>query len=400
MLWVALHFHVPPSETLEPLAAWLCRFTPRVSLEPPQALLAELQGSLRYFGGLDGLLEKLRAGLAELGLEASLAVAATPRAALWRARGKGKAFEDLPLSVMGSEGGFFKSIGISSLGELMRLPREGLAKRCGRELLEKLDQALGTLPEPRAFFAPPARFAATLELPGEVTQAEGVLFAARRLLTQLEGLLTARQAGVRRFTVILLHPKGNYKKGFIEKEFTEIEIDLASPARSTERFARLLREQLAKLALKESVEAIRLEAADFTPLHERTGGMFGDAQADDEDWARLVERLRLRLGREAIHGLTTQPDHRPEYAWRRVELGEWDPREFTQPGPRPLWLLEPPRRIGEKAFELLAGPERVESGWWDGDEAQRDYFVARSDDASVIWIYREDDGWYVHGIFA
>jgi protein ImuB len=189
MLWVALHFHVPPSETLEPLAAWLCRFTPRVSLEPPQALLAELQGSLRYFGGLGGLLGELRAGLAELGLEASLAVAATPRAALWRARGNGEVFKELPLSVMGLESGFFKSIGISRLGELMRLPREGLTKRCGEELLEKLDQALGALPEPRAFFAPPARFAATLELPGEVTHAEGLLFASRRLLMQLEGLL-------------------------------------------------------------------------------------------------------------------------------------------------------------------------------------------------------------------
>ena len=400
MLWVALHFPVPPPETLEPLAAWLCRFTPRVSLEPPQALLAELQGSLRYFGGLGGLLGKLRSGLAELGLEASLAVAATPRAALWRARGNGEGFKELPLSVMGLGGEFFKSIGISSIGELMRLPREGLAKRCGRELLEKLDQALGALPEPRAFFAPPARFAATLELPGEVAHAEGLLFAARRLLIQLEGLLTVRQAGVRRFTLALMHPKRNYKKGFIEKEFSVIEINLASPARGAERFARLLREQLAKLSLGQPVEAIRLEAADFIPLREHTAGMFGDARADEENWAQLAERLQGRLGKGAIHGLTTQPDHRPEYAWRRVELGEWDPREFKQPGPRPLWLLEPPRRIGEKEFELLAGPERVESGWWDGDEAQRDYFVARSADASVIWIYREDNGWYMHGIFA
>ena len=151
MLWVALHFHVPPPETLEPIAAWLCRYTPRVSLEPPQALLAEVQGSVRYFGGLGSLMGKLRAGLDELGLEAPLAVAATPRAALWLSRGHGRDFENLSVATAcsGEPLEFLKSIGISKIGELLRLPREGLAKRCGEELLEKLDQALGALPEPR-----------------------------------------------------------------------------------------------------------------------------------------------------------------------------------------------------------------------------------------------------------
>src|ERR1700730_7043793 len=95
MLWVALHFHALRSETLEPIAAWLCQFTPKVSLEPPQALLAEMEGSLGYFGGLDGFLGKLRAGLDELGFEASLAVATTPRAALWRARAGKKLLEGI-----------------------------------------------------------------------------------------------------------------------------------------------------------------------------------------------------------------------------------------------------------------------------------------------------------------
>jgi protein ImuB len=393
MLWVALHFHVLPSETLEPIAAWLCQFTPKVSLEPPQALLAEMEGSLRYFGGLGSLMGKLRAGLDELGLEASLAVAATPRAALWRARAGKKALEDISVETIcaGEACAFLKSVGVANLGEVLRLPREGLAKRCGQQLIDDLDRALGAIPEPRLFFMPPARFCATLELPGQVTHAEGVLFAARRLLVQLEGLLTARQAGVRRFTLTLIHHK---------KKFTEIEINLASPARGVERLARLLRERLAELSLRQPVEAIRLEAADFTLLQEHTGGMFGDACTEEEDWARLLERLQLRLGHEAIHGLTTQPDHRPEYAWRRVAPGEWDPREFRQPGPRPLWLLEPPRHIRETEFELLAGPERIESGWWDGDEAKRDYFIARSGDSSLVWIYRENSDWFMHGFFA
>jgi protein ImuB len=162
----------------------------------------------------------------------------------------------------------------------------------------------------------------------------------------------------------------------------------------------LLQAKLSAIALLQPVEAIRVEAEDFEPLHERTSEMFGDAQADDEDWAQLAERLQARLGAGALHGLTTQPDHRPEYAWRRVEPGEWDPREFVQPGPRPMWLLQPPRRVAQAGLELLAGPERIESGWWDGDDAKRDYFIARAEGNSLVWVYQDAEGWFVHGLFA
>jgi len=393
MLWVALHFHVPPPGALESLAAWACQFTPRVSLEPPQALLAEVQGSLRYLGGPEGFLARLRAGLAELGCDASVAAASTPRAALWLAKGGGEALEDLPLAVASADP-LLNSLGLRTIGELLELPRDGLAKRCGQRLLDELDRARGVLPEPREFFLPPASFSAELELPGAVGHAEGVLFGARRLLLQLSGLLSARQAGVRRIAVKLLHVKKQ----------TGIEIDFSSVTRDPQRFTRLLQEKLSSIVLRQPVEAIRLQAAGFEPLHERTSGLFGDARADDEDWAQLLERLDARLGAGATHGLATQPDHRPEFAWRRVEPGEWEPREFRQPGPRPIWLFDPPRKIINQDFHLLAGPERIECGWWDGDEAKRDYFVAHADEGalqgSLLWIYREKDGWFVHGIFA
>jgi protein ImuB len=100
-----------------------------------------------------------------------------------------------------------------------------------------------------------------------------------------------------------------------------------------------------------------------------------------------------------VHGLAAHSDHRPEHAWRRVEPGEWDPREAPALGPRPLWLLEP-KKLKEGGFTPLVGPERIESGWWDGDDAKRDYFVARLPDSSLAWIYREEGEWYLHGLFA
>jgi protein ImuB len=393
MLWVALHFPCLPAPALEPIAAWACQFTPRVSLEPPEALLLEVEGSLRLFGGFSGLKEKLAAGLGELGFPFSFATASTARAALWLARGAGESLEALPVEAACFETEvlkFLESIGVRTLKELLRLPREELGQRCGAGVLLDLDRALGAAAEPRAFFAPPARFDAGLELPAEVVHAEGLLFGAQRLLAQLEGLLAARHEGIRGFALKLIHTK--------ETE-TALPIGLASATRDAGRLAQVLRERLSRITLTSPVSAIRLQAENFAPLHATSAGMFGDPAGAAEDWARLVERLRARLGHAAVYGLAAQPDHRPEHAWRRVEPGEWEPRECPAPGPRPLWLLEA-KKLSENEFTLLAGPERIESGWWDGDDARRDYFVARLPNAALAWVYREADEWYLHGLFA
>ena len=395
--------HAPPEperEALAALAAWACQFTPRVSLEPPQALLMEVEGSLRYFGGRWKFLARLRAGLPRLGFEARIAEASSARAALWMARGDGGRLEALPVGVTGLAPdalGLLANLGVKTLGGLLRLPRAGLASRLGQGLLEEIDQANGATAEPREFFVPPARFCATLELPSPVMQAEHALFAARRLLVQMEGFLAARHAGVRGFSLQLLHG---------DLPATEVKVGLAACGRGAEHCARLLRERLARITLRAAVEAIRIEAGSLEILSQENGSFFNDPRAGGEEWLRLVERLQARLGSESVHGLDTHPDHRPERAWVTVFPGkEFLSREAKQNGPRPLWLLDPPRRLAEGEFSLLAGPERIESGWWDGAEARRDYFIARTGEASLAWIYRErgaepGGNWFLHGLFA
>src|SRR3989442_4398148 len=99
MFGVAFHLPRLPPGTLEHVAAWACQFTPRVSLEPPHGLLLEIEGSMRLFGGLERLLERLREGLDAMDLTAQLAVAPAARAALWRSRGGGARVQELPLEV-------------------------------------------------------------------------------------------------------------------------------------------------------------------------------------------------------------------------------------------------------------------------------------------------------------
>ncbi len=402
------------TEALLGVAGWAAQFSPGVALEFPDGVLLEVSGSLKLFGGLEPLLERLRRGLAEMGWNATLAGAPTPRAAFWLAlAGKQKfigsmvelepALAVLPVEVLrcGDETlEALEAIGVRTLGELRSLPREGMARRFGQEPLAELDRALGLLPDPRNFFVLPTRFGAAIELPAEVTQAEGLLFAARRLTVQLAGFLAARSGGVQRFVLRLRHR---------DKAATQIAIGLVAPSRDAEHFTLLLRERLSNFTLAEPVREISLRADDVVPLPGSNLGLLLEQGKPPGQWEHLIERLRSRLGTGAVHGLSSHAEHRPE---RAIAITEPGSRQLHPDfGERPFWLLQRPKPLAEVGaaphyegpLELLAGPERIESGWWDGGDVARDYFVARMQNEALVWIYRErrgEGGWYLHGVFA
>jgi len=402
------------TEALLGVAGWAAQFTPGVALEFPDGVLLEVSGSLKLFGGLESLLGRLRRGLDEMGWSSVLAGAPTSRAAFWFALvGKqefiGESAElepvlaELSVEVLRCNDetlAAFEAIGVRTLGELRTLPREGVARRFGQGPLAELDRALGRLPDPRNFFVLPARFGAAIELPAEVTQAEALLFAARRLIVQLAGFLAARSGGVQRFVFRLRHR---------DKAATEIAIGLVAPSRDAGHFTLLLRERLSNFTLAEPVREISLRADDVVPLAGHNLGFALEQGKPPGQWEHLVERLRSRLGTGAVYGLSSHAEHRPE---RAIAITEPGSRQLHPDfGERPFWLLERPKPLAEVGaaphyegpLELLAGPERIESGWWDGGDVARDYFVARTQSESLVWVYREwrgEGGWYLHGVFA
>ncbi len=153
---------------LATLAAWANQFTPNVSLEPPRALLLDIEGSLRFFGGIRPILQALKRGLDEMGYAATMACAPTATAALLLARARmqkivncKRALEavvaTLPLTALDCDARTAQTlhaVGVKHVAELMALPRDGLARRCGRQLLDTVDRALGRLPAPRQFLRP------------------------------------------------------------------------------------------------------------------------------------------------------------------------------------------------------------------------------------------------------
>lgn len=391
-------------ESLSGIAVWLGRFTPCISLQPPDGLLLEVESCLRLHRGLDNLLSQVRSGLDEMGYAAIIACAPTPHGAWLLAQaGQEAVLRDasllekslckLPVQLLNQSHETLSSlemVGAYTLGDCLRLPRAGMARRFGASLLDELDRALGKLPEAREFFVPPPEFERRVELPAPVHEAEALLFAARRLLPELEGYLSLRQAGVQELELACSHDR---------KPATIVKLGFVKPTRAVERMQLLLRETLAKTRLSASVHTITLHASRILQLDASNADLFQDGDTA-ENGNLLLERMRVRLGQDAVFGIVPHADHRPERAWRRCEAGGIGRCKVLNQ--RPVWLLPRPEPCREGRLVLKSGPERIESGWWDGRDAIRDYYVAQDGSGSRLWVYcdRVSGEWFVHGLFA
>ncbi len=399
-------------DTLQEFATWAGRFSPAVCIDPPDGILLEVEGCLRLFGGLSRLATQLAMQAADLGLNVRLAAAPTPLAARWLAEtspgtlvnpapGWSRCLEPLPLHLLArdpavSNAAFelLQGIGVRSIGEAARLPRDGLARRRSAEIHDTLDRAWGKSPDPRPWHTPPDRFDARLVLPAAVDTIEPLLFATRRLVTSLTAWLDGLHAVVDRCRLHLEHEA---------HPATVLDVVTGEPGRSEERFILLMREHLAALRRVRPVQVLRLTAEDPILRASGTADLFGDPAQTRENAILLLARLRARLGSTSVRGICPWPEHRPEQAWREADPGILTSSPRARMPNRPIWLLSEPRPLPSvEHLTLLAGPERIESGWWDSGDIRRDYFVARTHDAALWWIFRRLDqpgDWYVHGYF-
>ena len=410
-------------ELLQTLAEWALRFTSRVSLEPPDAVLLEVRGSLRLFGGARSLCAQLRAQLRAVGLEPQLALTPTPLGSLWMARaGKTGAIRhssylasrlaDLPIRCTrwpARSLEMLATMGVRTIGDCLRLPRDGFARRFGPRMLDMLDRVVGRQPDPRDNFVSRERFAAGRDLEPEIADTARLDAVFAPLLGELCAFLRKRRCSVQALELRLVHR---------EASPTRLHLRFVEPLADADRIAKLLRERLARVVLPEPVRALRLRSGPLVESRETPSDLFAAARRrSGAGVPQLIERLQARLGADAVYGLCLIPEHRPESAWRVAEPGEKGPCLIFVPAemrhgpfsPRPLWLLAEPQQLDgveqprfEGVLELEEGPERIESGWWDGHDVARDYHVARNPAGVRFWVFRErrpPGRWFLHGVF-
>jgi protein ImuB len=419
------------TDALQGLATWALQFTPRVALVD-EAVVMEVQASVRLFGGARALRDRVRAESKDLGV-AGLAWAPTSLGALALARAEVEngfrrpleaMLDALPMEVLSAvrlHRPTLARLGCKTLGDIRKLPRGGLGRRFDKTLLVALDQAYGERPELHCWVELPETFKARLELMSRVETAPPLLFGARRLLLQMCGWLAARHCGVTAFTLCWAH---DFMRARHVGEKGELTLRTAEPSRDIEHLCRLLAEHLAKVKLEAPVGELELAAVEVRPLDIPSGSLLPDATQTRENLNLVLERIAARLGPERVLRPVVLEDHRLEW------MAHWQPAPEPQPRkparcvdmPQPTWVLAEPLRLAlrghrpmyQGVLHLLTGPHRVEGGWWhrttDAGRArtwnvQRDYWVALSEHAGVLWVYQErlageESAWYLHGIFA
>ncbi|MFT3815435.1 MAG: DNA polymerase Y family protein [Acidovorax sp.] len=426
--WIAWPW--PPADAAD-AHWWALRFTPRVA-RLDEALLLEVSATERLWGGRSRLLALVRQEAA--GAVHAQAPTVLQALALLRLAQAGRppprhVPQGLPLHTLTAlrpHAASLARMGCRTWGDVRALPRAGLARRLGAQPLRALDQAWGDAPHPLPWLTCPERFETSVELPALADTADGLLHPAQPLLAALRRWLQARHQGVlalelgwryalRRIDGVELPPGDT------------LAVRTAEPLQDMAHLHRLLAEHLAHRQLAAPVDRATLRALETAPWREDSGVLAPQGHGGQgEPWGQFVERLSARLGAGQVLVPQLLADHRPErmVQWRAAAGGPAAPPAAT-PAPDaalyPAWLVRPPRPLAVRGgrpcwhgpLRLLAGPQRLETGWWEppgapGADAEtglarRDYFVAHNAVAGTVWVFRErstqGERWFLQGVY-
>lgn len=478
---------------------WALRFTPRVALVEGEAVLLEVSTTERLWGGRDALMAQVLQAWAEASsrsskppvgevLGTSQETGTSPGCAplVWgcgptalvaqawlrmaqagrpppgpSAQGRVEGLPLHTLTALRPHVASLERMGCRTWGALRALPRAGVSRRVGAEVLRVLDQAMGEAPEAHAWLELPEQFALAAELPALAESADALLWSASRCLVALQGWLQARQQGVLALELAWRHDLRRVD-GVAIAPTQALSVRTAQATQDMAHLRRLLAENLARTALAAPVNQITLRLLESAPLPHRSASLLppgdpGDwgagrsdsAGAQGEALHQLLERLSARLGTDHVVAPRLMADHRPErmQQWRPAAEVLGPARAAQAAAPRlnapdatlwPNWLLRSPRRLAVQGnrpchhglLRLLAGPHRFEAGWWSAASegggnlappgtactglALRDYFVAHNEAAGLVWVFRErlvpqagdqagppssPQRWFLHGIF-
>ena len=432
MHWIAL---LPSIEDERMAWSWRAlQFTPRVAWVD-EALVLEVSASETLFGGRDRLLRLLfESNLPLARVEWSQGATSLIAIGVLRLQLQGRHVPrdvpgGLPMDVLTAAIEHIPTLertGCRRWSDLRALPRGGMARRFGAGLLAALDAAWGERPERYPWLELPEVFDHKLELPALATGAPALLWSAQRLLAQLQVWLQARHRGVLALELEWTLDLRRHN-GVQLPSHEQLAVRTAEPAQDVGHLRRLVGEQLARVTLAAPANHLRLRSLQTVPWTGASHSFLPEDNRKGERLHQLVERLSVRLGTGSVLVAQARQDHRPECRQDWVPARESSP---SQPGKGvappsdvlyPSWLLPHPVRLEMRndhpqyqgALRMLTRMQRIETAWWEsGSNVVRDYCIASTDRAGLLWVFREQSlrmvngepekhtQWYLQGLYA
>jgi protein ImuB len=412
------------------LSLWCMMYSPLVTPDPPDGVFIDVAGSSHLFHGEGALIDDLLKRLHAVGLSAKAAIADTPGCAWAMARyseavnvAPGRAHDaiaSLPVAALRLSPGVVASlheVGIERVAQLASKPRASLRLRFGADILMRLDQAFGSMPEPLTSIIPPEVPRTELRFAEPLGDPEDLKRVIARLCVSLCETLEARGVGARRLDLVFRR---------VDNLSQAVRVGLSRPYREPGHLAKLLSERLVLVDPGFGIEIATLTASWIEALSERqTVGRHVSGDNPEADVGRLVDTLGVRLGADKLFRLAPVESALPERAAKRVPaLHPANGVVWPKKLPRPARLFARPEKI-EAVAELpdhpprlfiwrnvrhriarADGPERIHGDWWVSDTESnliRDYYRVETSDGARYWLFRDGPAgqggnWWLHGV--
>lgn len=398
---------------LQQLCCWAYGITPTLHPWRGDCLQLEIGGCLALFRSLEALLQTVHCGIQLRGYRVETGLAPTPKAA-WLlsfgtrepaaggTEGWQEQLKDLPLTLLEDfpkEVAALRRAGLQRLGDMLALPESALARRCGKPLVHWLRQLLGRETDLQADYLPPAHFSDQHWFGYDVKTTAELLPAVQQLLQALCGFL--RQAQLQTEEI-------EWQLVAVDRQVQYLQVRSSSRHSDWENWYQLTRLQLDRLQLRTGIEGLALECRQLLAGRSASIDLFSPHN-QREPMQALLDRLRNRLGLQAILGIGCRDEHLPELALHVGSEATVAPPAGQPCARRPFWLLPEPQPVRwtqgqlhwQGPLQLVGGPERIEDNWWQ-EPVSRDYYIARGCRGQYYWLFhdRRRRQWYIHGLFA
>ncbi len=421
-----------PPKLLKRAAEWCIRFTPTAAVDLPEGLLLDVTGCSQLWGGDEPYLAEITRRLKDRGYHVRAAMADTVGTA-WAVARFGKkscivgpgldteALLPLPPEALRLDGDTIErlhKLGLLQIKDFLRMPRSALRRRFGRQMIGKLNQALGLEEEMIQPVQLIEAYQERLPCLEPIVTATGIEIALQRLLDALCHRLQQEQKGLR-----IACFKGYRVDGKIER----VDVGTNRASRNVKHLFKLFETKLATMEPALGIELFILEAQkvqDVSPLQEALWET--PCGLHDSGLFELLDRVEGRIGTNHIHRYIPDEHYWPE---RSVKLASSIDEKLNvlwkTDRPRPLQLLSNPEPIEVTApipdyppmlfrhkgklhkIKKADGPERIEQEWWIREGQHRDYYCVEDEEGHRYWLFRSGHysparsyQWFIHGFFA